>query len=62
VRFLHGGRTVGVHAKRARGLMARFLATHAPETPDELRAFAAEGWAHDPDASTRTTLVFARPA
>ncbi len=51
---------VSFHAKRARGLMARFAATHAVAKPEQLKAFDAEGYAFDAAASEPDRLVFRR--
>ncbi len=51
---------VSFHAKRARGLMARFAATHALKKPEQLVGFDAEGYAYDAGASTPERLVFRR--
>jgi len=53
---------VSFHAKRARGLMARFAAQHALKKPEQLTAFDAEGYAYDAAASTPERLVFRRRA
>lgn len=47
-------------AKRARGLMARFAATHRVVTPRQLEAFCEEGYAFDATASRPDRLVFRR--
>ncbi len=47
-------------AKRARGLMARFAATHRVVTPQKLQAFDAEGYGYDAAASGPARLVFRR--
>ena len=51
---------ISFHAKRARGLMARWAITHRARTPASLRAFDAEGYAFDANASTARRLVFRR--
>jgi len=51
---------ISFHAKRARGLMARFAATHQVVLPEQLKAFAAEGYAFDATASEPLRLVFRR--
>lgn len=53
---------VSFHAKRARGLMARFAALHALKKPEQLVRFDAEGYAYDAAASTPDRLVFRRRA
>jgi cytoplasmic iron level regulating protein YaaA (DUF328/UPF0246 family) len=57
-----GGRykIISFHAKRARGLMARFAVEHRIDTPEQLKDFAAEGYAFDPAASNDATFVFRR--
>jgi len=47
-------------AKRARGLMARFAATHQITTPRQLEKFKLEGYAFDLAASQPERLVFRR--
>lgn len=50
--FRHGGRTIAVHAKRARGLMVRYASLNTIETVDGLKAFDLEGYSYQPDQST----------
>jgi cytoplasmic iron level regulating protein YaaA (DUF328/UPF0246 family) len=47
-------------AKRARGLMARYAATHRVTTPKQLEKFNFEGYAFDAAASEPDRLVFRR--
>jgi hypothetical protein len=47
-------------AKRARGLMARYAATHRVVTPKQLEGFDAEGYAFDASVSRPERLVFRR--
>jgi uncharacterized protein len=54
------GRVVAVHAKRARGLMARHLADCQATTLADIQAFAAEGYQYNATDSTDTRLVFDR--
>jgi hypothetical protein len=49
-------------AKKARGLMARFIAQARCDKPADLRKFAAEGYAFDAKASTESVYVFTRKA
>jgi uncharacterized protein len=51
---------ISFHAKRARGLIARFAASHAVKKIEELKAFDAEGYAFDAGASEPNRLVFRR--
>jgi cytoplasmic iron level regulating protein YaaA (DUF328/UPF0246 family) len=51
---------VSFHAKRARGLMARFVVQHKVNDVAGLQAFDAEGYAYAEAASTPAKLVFRR--
>jgi len=53
-------RTISFSAKRARGLMARFIIDHRIDSPAGLRGFAVEGYAYRPDLSDEATLSFVR--
>ena len=53
-------KVIGFHAKRARGLMARFAITHRIRTPGKLAAFDLGGYAFDAAASEPDRLVFRR--
>ncbi|WP_233862843.1 peroxide stress protein YaaA [Paraburkholderia adhaesiva] len=57
-----GGRykIISFHAKRARGLMARYAVEHRIAEPEALKGFDAEGYAFDADASNDSTYVFRR--
>jgi uncharacterized protein len=57
-----GGRykIISFHAKRARGLMARFAIQHRISSPGRLTAFDSEGYAFDPGSSEDDRLVFRR--
>ena len=59
-----GGRykIISFHAKRARGLMARFAVEQRIDSPEKLKDFAAEGYAFEPAASNDSTFVFRRRA
>ena len=58
----HGGswKIISFHAKRARGLMARFAIAHRVGEPEALRSFDTEGYVYDPEASGPDQLVFRR--
>jgi uncharacterized protein len=60
VEFVDGGRFVSFHAKKARGLVARWMAEHRVERPDDLRAFDSAGYRYDAEASTADRWTFAR--
>ncbi|PKO44355.1 MAG: peroxide stress protein YaaA [Betaproteobacteria bacterium HGW-Betaproteobacteria-3] len=55
-------KVISFMAKRARGLMARFVVTHRIATPGKLQAFNLEGYAYDAAASRPDRLVFRRAA
>lgn len=55
-----GYKVISFFAKRARGLMARHAIEHRLRRPEELRGFAAEGYALAEDVSTPDRLVFRR--
>lgn len=68
--FRHGGRVLSVHAKRARGLMARYMAEHQiVDDIDAVKGFNLEGYKFRPAESTYggpdtdlpLVLVFDRP-
>lgn len=51
---------VSFHAKRARGLMARYVIQNKIGTVDGLQGFDAEGYGYDAQASSAGKLVFRR--
>jgi cytoplasmic iron level regulating protein YaaA (DUF328/UPF0246 family) len=53
-------KTIGVYAKRARGLMARYIIDNRLRRPDELRSFNLEGYAYAAELSSETRLTFVR--
>jgi cytoplasmic iron level regulating protein YaaA (DUF328/UPF0246 family) len=55
-------KVISFHAKRARGLMARYAIEHKVDKPEGLQGFAAEGYAFDVKASAADKLVFRRKA
>ncbi|RMF15386.1 MAG: peroxide stress protein YaaA [Alphaproteobacteria bacterium] len=52
---------ISFFAKRARGLMVRFVAENAIDTPDGLRDFSYEGYRYDSVMSEGDRWVFTRP-
>jgi uncharacterized protein len=50
--FRHAGRVIAVHAKRARGLMVRYMAQHNVTTLDGLANFDLEGYVFQPSESS----------
>ena len=55
-------RSVAIHAKRARGLMARFILRERITRAADLRGFSNAGYRFRPELSTEWSWVFARPA
>lgn len=53
-------RIIGVHAKRARGMMCRYAIEQQASTPEALQGFDAAGYSYRPDLSTQSKWVFAR--
>lgn len=53
-------KVVSFYAKRARGLMARFIVTGRIDQAEQLKAFGAEGYAFDEGASDGARWVFRR--
>lgn len=53
-------KVISFHAKRARGLMARYAAQQRVVLPEQLKGFDAEGYAFDAAASEPLRLVFRR--
>ena len=51
-------KTIGLMAKRARGLMADYIIKNRIKTPEKLEAFNLEGYRFEPDFSDDNTLTF----
>ena len=49
-------------AKKARGMMARYIVQHRLTQPDQIKAFDVEGYAFDAKTSLPDTWVFSRKA
>ncbi|ROT45592.1 peroxide stress protein YaaA [Pusillimonas sp. NJUB218] len=54
-------KVISFHAKRARGLMARYIIENQITDSAKLKGFDAEGYAFHADASSDLKLVFRRP-
>lgn len=52
---------ISFFAKRARGLMARFVVEQRVDSPEKLSMFNSEGYCFAPEVSTPDKLVFRRP-
>jgi cytoplasmic iron level regulating protein YaaA (DUF328/UPF0246 family) len=53
-------KTIGIFAKLARGLMARYIIDTNAETLDAVKGFNTEGYGFSEQLSNKTTLVFTR--
>lgn len=53
-------KVIGIHAKRARGLMTDFIVRNQIHDPDELRSFDLNGYKLHPERSTERDWIFAR--
>ena len=54
-------RMLGMFAKKARGMMARYIVQNRVETFDHLLGFSAGGYEYAPELSTPEAPVFTRP-
>lgn len=55
-----GPRFVSFHAKKARGMMARFLCEHRIAEADQMKGFDSDGYRFDAAASTADRWLFTR--
>ena len=55
-----GFRNVTIYAKKARGMMLRFIIQNRIKEPDYLKAFDEDGYYFNNDLSTEKELVFCR--
>jgi cytoplasmic iron level regulating protein YaaA (DUF328/UPF0246 family) len=55
-------RVINFFAKKARGMMARFIAQKRAETPEDLKDFKTDGYAFNAKGSTDSVYLFTRPA
>ncbi|GAA0663603.1 hypothetical protein FHT00_001219 [Sphingomonas insulae] len=60
VDFRDGERFVSFHAKKARGLMARYMIEHRITDIEAMKSFDSAGYAYDADASSDDQWRFAR--
>ena len=51
---------IGIYAKKARGLMSRFIITERLSDPEQIKAFDYAGYAYNPELSKGDTWVFSR--
>ncbi|MCC2646465.1 MAG: hypothetical protein K0R02_530 [Rickettsiaceae bacterium] len=52
--------TIGLLAKKARGMMADFIITNRIDTPEQLKKFCVNGYIYRPELSNDKELVFVR--
>ncbi|WP_413740059.1 peroxide stress protein YaaA [Sodalis sp. RH14] len=55
-------KVISFHAKKARGMMSRFIITRRLTQPEQLAAFNDGGYAYAPEESSGSEMVFKRPA
>jgi cytoplasmic iron level regulating protein YaaA (DUF328/UPF0246 family) len=53
-------KTISFSAKRARGLMARFIVQNRVDSPEGMKEFNEEGYSYRPDLSDDSTMLFVR--
>ncbi len=53
-------KVISFYAKKARGLMSRYIIENRLTTPEQLKAFDVDGYAFDEEASAKNELVFKR--
>jgi len=58
--FRHGGRVIAVHAKRARGLMVRYMALNKIENLEQILGFNLEGYTFQSKESTYSQEEYSR--
>lgn len=54
-------RALMVFAKKARGMMARWIIENRIEDPERLKEFNVDGYRYEPEGSTPDKLLFTRP-
>ncbi|WP_241630514.1 peroxide stress protein YaaA, partial [Rosenbergiella nectarea] len=53
-------KVISFYAKKARGMMCRFIIENNITQPEKLTEFAMEGYFYDPQRSTEHEMVFCR--
>lgn len=53
-------RTIGIHAKRARGAMVNYIVKHRCKTLDDIHQFAESSYTYDKTRSQEHSIVFVR--
>lgn len=62
VEFMTGDRFITMHAKVARGTMARWMVDNRVTDIEAMKGFDYDGYAYDAEASSESSWVFRRPA
>lgn len=60
VAFQQDGKVIAVHAKKARGLMVKYISENKLESVEGIQQFDLEGYGFCEDRSDETTIVFDR--
>uniref|UniRef100_A0A7S3PX88 Uncharacterized protein n=1 Tax=Chaetoceros debilis TaxID=122233 RepID=A0A7S3PX88_9STRA len=60
ISFQQEGRVISVHAKKARGLMVRYISENQLEDQEDMKYFNLEGYAYIEERSDKNTYVFDR--
>lgn len=55
-----GYQTIAVYAKKARGLMTRFIIQNEIKNPEDLKAFNSEGYFYNNELSSKNKPIFTR--
>lgn len=55
-----GYRTIGLFAKKARGLMSRYIIRNRLQQPEQIKSFSDEGYCYNPTLSSADEWVFSR--
>lgn len=58
--FWEDGKTIAIHAKKARGMMVRYIAENNLCDISDIQGFCEEGYSFVADKSDETTLIFNR--
>ncbi|HBC80438.1 MAG TPA: peroxide stress protein YaaA, partial [Escherichia sp.] len=53
-------KVISFYAKKARGLMSRYIIENRLTTPEQLKAFDVDGYVFDEEMSKKNELVFKR--
>ena len=51
---------IGIYAKKARGMLSRYIIKHQLTNPEDIKSFTEEGYKFSKKLSTGNTWVFSR--